>query len=95
MTINLSTDEVLLFRDAAKKLPGRPHAATVARWATQGVKGIVLESAFCGGRRVTSFRSLQEFLERVSAANSPRGRTARDRQRGSRRAGRVLRDAKI
>jgi hypothetical protein len=40
----------------------RPHLSTVIRWATRGCRGVVLETAFVGGRRFTSVESVRRFV---------------------------------
>lgn len=46
----------------------RPHLATVYRWTTRGLQGIVLESVQIGGKRYTSLEAIQRFIERLSSS---------------------------
>jgi hypothetical protein len=102
-----STSETLIsLADAAKAVPRRrrgrkTHLSTIYRWATVGVRGVVLETLQCGGSRVTSREALQRFYERLSGPDSagpvgtqsdpiPTRRTAAQRQRDSAKAGRKL-----
>ena len=102
-----STSETLIsLSEAAKAVPRRrkgrkTHLSTIYRWATVGVRGVVLETLQCGGSRVTSREALQRFFERLSGPDptGPIGshadpvrtrRTAAQRQRDSARAGRKL-----
>ena len=71
--INIQTEEVVSLTEAAKSkhLPRRrkgkrPHVATLFRWATVGVRGVVLETIQCGGTRCTSIEALQRFFERCT-----------------------------
>jgi len=43
-----------------------PHLATVWRWASAGVRGVTLETAHIGGRRVTSQEAVSRFLARLA-----------------------------
>lgn len=63
MTID---DNYISLRDAAKYLPTRPHFATVWRWATRGVKGVILETVLVGGQRFTTEDALNDFLQSLN-----------------------------
>jgi hypothetical protein len=46
---------------------GRPiHRATLERWRTHGVAGVVLETTKVGGIRMTSVEAIERFLERLN-----------------------------
>ena len=67
-----STEELVSLRDAAKLLPRRragkrPHVATLYRWTTRGLRGVVLETLQVGGTLCTSREALQRFFERLTA----------------------------
>jgi len=71
--IDIQSEEVVSLTEAArsKYLPRRregkrPHVATLFRWASRGVRGVVLETIQCGGTRCTSVEALQRFFERCS-----------------------------
>lgn len=93
MAIDLQTETVFTFAEAAKRLPkrrqGRPvHVATIHRWAKAGVRGVRLESLRLGGGLVTSAEALQRFCDRLTAGGSadPTVRTSRLTERAAIRA---------
>lgn len=76
--IDIQTEEVVSLAEAAKSkcLPRRrkgkrPHVATLFRWTTVGVRGVVLEAIQCGGTRCTSVQALQRFFERCTDPSAP------------------------
>lgn len=86
----------------------RPHLSTVWRWAVKGVAGVRLEHGRLGGRIVTSREALNRFAEAVAqrrveqlnppvpdtpAPASPRGRSAKERERAVQAARRQLDEA--
>jgi hypothetical protein len=104
--IDSTTETLISLSEAAKAVPRRrkgrkTHLSTIYRWATVGVRGVVLETLQCGGSRVTSREALQRFFERLSgpAPSAPIGshagpvsvrRSVAQRQRQSAEAGRKL-----
>ena len=104
--IDSTTETLISLTEAAKTVPRRrrgrkTHLSTIYRWATVGVRGVVLETLQCGGSRVTSREALQRFFERLSGPDPagpvgshsvpiPARRTAAQRQRDSAKAGREL-----
>jgi hypothetical protein len=73
--IDSTTETLISLTEAAKSVPRRrrgrkTHLSTLYRWATVGVRGVVLESLQCGGSRVTSREALQRFYERLSGPDS-------------------------
>jgi len=81
MSIRIGRDEFLTLSEAAKRLPAknsgrRLHVAALYRWASNGCRGVVLETIHVGGQRYTSLDALQSFLEAVTerarASVSPR-----------------------
>src|SRR5262249_18837103 len=104
--IDSTTETLISLADAAKTVPRRrrgrkTHLSTIYRWATVGVRGIVLETLQCGGSRVTSREAMQRFFERLSGPDpaGPGGvppvpvsvrRSVAQRQRQSAEAGRKL-----
>ena len=69
--IDLGHEELITLTDAAGRLPRRrmgqkPHIATLYRWSTRGVRGVVLETVQVGGTRCTSVEALQRFIESLS-----------------------------
>lgn len=82
--IDISREQMVSLKEASRHLPGRPHYATVWRWATRGTKYGRLETAVIGGQRYTSIESLQRFAEAsTQAANGdrPEPRTSAQRER--------------
>ena len=61
-----STQETLITLKVAGEVLGR-HVATIHRWASHGVRGVVLETLQVGGTRCTSREALQRFFERLSS----------------------------
>lgn len=92
MAIDLQTETVFTFAEAAKRLPkrrqGRPvHVATIHRWAKAGVRGVRLESLRLGGGLVTSAEALQRFAERLTGPDAgPVVKTSRQCELAARRA---------
>jgi hypothetical protein len=52
------------------------NPATIWRWATQGCRGVLLESTLIGGVRMTSRESLNRFFERLTAQANQRAAAA-------------------
>jgi hypothetical protein len=70
MPIDPLSEETMPLAAAARKLPclrnGRPiRVSTLWRWATRGVRGVRLDTAYVGSVRVTTEASLREFFERL------------------------------
>ena len=81
MSIRIGRDEFLTLSEAAKRLPAknsgrRLHVAALYRWASNGCRGVVLETIHVGGQRYTSMDALQRFLDEVTqrarASGAPR-----------------------
>jgi len=67
--IDLASETPLTLKEAAARLPGRPHVATLHRWIAKGVRGIQLEAGLLGGKRITTLEALQRFLDALSGAH--------------------------
>ena len=70
--INLD-EHVLSLTDASKRLPHRrsgrrPHVATLYRWASEGLRGVRLETMQVGGTTCTSIEALQRFFAELGKA---------------------------
>lgn len=69
----VSADPYIVLDDASAHFPGRPHRATVWRWALKGIrKGgtvIRLRSIVCGNRRFTQPGWCAEFVAALNADN--------------------------
>jgi len=66
--IDLQNENVVTLAELAKSLPGRPCVRTLWRWATKGRLGVTLETAYLGGKRVSSMEAAQRFSDRLTAA---------------------------
>ena len=105
--IDSQREHVIHFKQASDELPRRRrgqkiHNSCWHRWATNGLRGIVLETIQVGGTRCTSREAVQRFFERLSqqtqagtigsrqAEPSYRCRTVAQRQRASAEAARRL-----
>ena len=71
--IDHQNEPVFPLAEAPPKLPRRRggkkvNVATIYRWSTRGIRGVVLETIQIGGTRCTSAQALQRFFERLTAA---------------------------
>ena len=66
--IDIATEAIVSIPEAPQHLPGQPHASTIFRWGTRGVRGVLLETCLVGGRRYTSREALQRFIQATTAA---------------------------
>ena len=73
--IDITSEEVILLREASELLPKRQgkkvHVATLYRWAKDGIRGVKLESLKVGGQACTSVEAVTRFVENTN--NVPRG----------------------
>src|SRR5688572_26005346 len=67
--IDTTTETLVLFANAPKIIPGRPHLSQVYRWAMRGLRGVKLEWVRCGGRRYTSHEALARFYAALTHAD--------------------------
>lgn len=76
--IDLHSDDLISITQLAKMVQPiggkRPALGTVYRWATVGVRGHVLETAFAAGARVTTLAAYRKFWETVSGQGKPKQR---------------------
>jgi hypothetical protein len=81
--LDLTEESILTLSEAARSLPAGPvHISTIHRWWRRGVRGVQLETALRGGKRVTSQEALQRFFARTTAiANGERAPARTPRQR--------------
>ena len=106
--IDVCSDELLTLKAVAKMLPSgragkRVHFSTVFRWATNGVRGVKLETVKVGHTRYTTREALNAFVEHLSCADAtpepeptPKGwRTPAQRARDHAAAERRLDEAGI
>jgi hypothetical protein len=71
------SETVISFADAAKLLPKRRggkkvHCSTIFRWASVGLRGVILESTSIGGTKCTSQEKLRLFFAALSEASGTR-----------------------
>lgn len=76
--IRLSTETLISLTEAAGRLPrrraGRPtHPATLYRWASDGFRGVRLETIQVGATLCTSLEALERFFEELSRDSSGPG----------------------
>lgn len=66
----------------------RPDLSTLHRWATRGVRGVVLETINVGASKCTSAEAAMRFIRRLSGAAQPAPavRTPHQREKQIRRA---------
>ena len=104
MAIDVFSENVLSFREAAKLLPKKPgtkgmNISTLHRWALRGLRSkdgeqVRLETVKVGGTTCTSKEALQRFFDRLSADEiivPPPVVTSRSRQRECEKAEEYLR----
>lgn len=63
-------EKLMTLAEAARTLPGRPHAGTLARWRARGVRNVKLEAMRIGGIWYTSLEALARFCNAVTTAAS-------------------------
>lgn len=83
MHIDLFSDRLLSFSQAAKRLPNRPAVSTIWRWHQVGVQGVRLPAIKVGAVYHTSEEALQWFCEQLTAqarGDKPVRVTAKGRQ---------------
>jgi Protein of unknown function (DUF1580) len=71
--IDYENETVFPLTEAPAQVPLRRggkkiNLATVYRWSTRGIRGVVLETIQIGGTRCTSAQALQRFFDRLSTA---------------------------
>lgn len=64
--IDVNCESLLTLTEAAKRLPSRrpgksPHVATLYRWASRGVRGVVLDTVRIVGTGFTSVEAVGRF----------------------------------
>src|SRR5690242_16034857 len=64
-------ETLIALADVPALLPWPMSLSVVKRWIAKGYKGVRLESARVGGRRLTSREAVARFLARVNAAPLP------------------------
>jgi len=88
--IDIDNEELLTLREVASLFPsartkGQLTPATVYRWASRGIEGVVLETVRVGGVRMSSREAVKRFIDRRSGTPaSERSEPARTAERESR-----------
>jgi hypothetical protein len=72
LTIDSDDDDPYIpLDDASRHIPGRPHRATIWRWASRGVirhgQPVRLMTIISGGRRMTTRAWIDSFLSALNA----------------------------
>ena len=91
MPIDIQSESLISMAQVGARIPGRPSACTIWRWATRGIRGRVLETIILGGRRYTSVQALQRFGVQGRQVDGPGIRTPAVRQKAIQRAEHELR----
>jgi hypothetical protein len=97
VAIDINSETLRTFAEAARRLPHPVHISCLHRWRLRGIRGVKLESVLLGGRRYCSDESLERFFTAVTAAAAGERlpvRTCRQRQRQIEEAEAELRHAK-
>lgn len=63
----VANNEAITFKEAVAARPRRLNYWTLYRWATKGMRGVVLESWFEGGHRCTSLDAIDRFNAKLTA----------------------------
>lgn len=66
-------ERLIFLKDVPNHLPEntrKPCYDTVLLWAKRGVRGVVLETTWVGGRRYTSIEALARFHGSITASHS-------------------------
>ncbi|TWU62534.1 DUF1580 domain-containing protein [Crateriforma conspicua] len=63
--MDLLTEDLLTFAQAAQEIPTRPSTGQIYRWADRGVSGIKLQSVWVGNSRRTSRQAITRFLQQT------------------------------
>lgn len=66
--MSLLSEHRLTFRDLASR--SNVNLSTVWRWATRGVRGVVLESLRIGGKRFTTEEAFVRFANALTRAST-------------------------
>jgi len=68
--IDVTTEELVPFKQASARIQSRPHISTIHRWRLRGVRGIRLESVLVGNTRFTSVQAIARFIAALNAGES-------------------------
>src|SRR5262245_3303859 len=78
--IDHQTETVFPLAEGPARLPRRRggkciDVATLYRWSSRGLRGVMLETIQVGGTRCTSAEALQRFFDRLTTAGRDADRT--------------------
>lgn len=70
MALDLENEQIISFREAAERSPGRNglgvHVSAIRRWARDGISGVKLDAAKIGGTFFTSIEALKRFSDALT-----------------------------
>lgn len=66
-SLDLLTEDLYSFSEAAKELPNRPAASTVWRWHKRGLGGTKLQAVKIGSQLFTSRQAVTRFLRAINS----------------------------
>lgn len=69
--IDEATDDLVLLKEAVAYCPRKVHYHTLRNWTRKGVRGVVLDSVWVGGREHTSRTALARFFAALSKGRRP------------------------
>ena len=94
--IDASTENLIPFQQAGRRIPGNPSVCALHRWRLNGVRGVKLETILCGGTRFTSVEAISRFIAQQNRDEpSTPTLTATQRQRQAQTANRLLQEAGV
>ncbi|WP_390657144.1 DUF1580 domain-containing protein [Crateriforma spongiae] len=67
--MDLLTEDLLTFAQAAQEIPSRPSVSQIYRWADRGVVGVKLESIRLGYGRRTSRQAITRFIKKTQRSS--------------------------
>lgn len=73
MHVDILSETTVLFCEAGRYFPGKPHRNTLRRWKKKGANGVKIRVARCGRYLYTSLEEIARFL---AAQNAPAPETA-------------------
>lgn len=94
--IDPTTETLIRFQEAGRRIPGNPSVCALHRWRLSGVRGAKLETLLVGGTRFTSIEAIARFIAEQNRDESPAPAiTAKQRRTQAEAANRVLEAAGI
>src|SRR5438046_2237101 len=66
-SLKMTHTEFISLKKAAKSCPVPVSLASIWRWSTRGIRGILLRTVVQGGRRYTTLRWVEEFVAATTA----------------------------